>query len=53
MSEQPPLTADAVEVFIASLRQRSVPVNTIKSYASFVMKWSKQIRRWFPRHKQP
>jgi integrase/recombinase XerD len=33
MSEQPPLTTDAVEVFIASLRQRSVPVNTIKSYA--------------------
>jgi hypothetical protein len=26
-------TADAVEVFVASLRQRSVPVNTIKSYA--------------------
>jgi hypothetical protein len=25
-------TADAVEVFIASLRQRSVPFNTIKSY---------------------
>jgi integrase/recombinase XerD len=33
MSDQPPLTADAVEVFIVSLRQRSVPVNTIKSYA--------------------
>jgi len=33
MSEQPPLTADAVEVFIANLRQRSVPVNTIRSYA--------------------
>jgi site-specific recombinase XerD len=27
------LTADAVEAFVASLRQRSVPVNTIKSYA--------------------
>jgi integrase/recombinase XerD len=26
-------TADAVEVFVASLRQRSVPINTIKSYA--------------------
>jgi site-specific recombinase XerD len=26
-------TADAVEVFVASLRQRSAPVNTIKSYA--------------------
>lgn len=26
-------TADAVEVFVASLRHRSVPVNTIKSYA--------------------
>src|SRR6266480_5270966 len=26
-------TADAVEVFVASLRQRSVPVNTVKSYA--------------------
>lgn len=33
MSEQPPRTFDAVEVFVASLRQRSVPVNTIKSYA--------------------
>jgi site-specific recombinase XerD len=33
MSDQPPLTVDAVEVFVASLRQRSVPVNTIKSYA--------------------
>ena len=33
MSEQLPLTADAVEVFITSLRQRSVPVNTIRSYA--------------------
>ena len=32
MSDQPPLTVDAVEVFVASLRQRSVPVNTIKSY---------------------
>jgi integrase/recombinase XerD len=26
-------TADAVEVFVASLRQRSVPFNTVKSYA--------------------
>jgi integrase/recombinase XerD len=26
-------TADAVEAFVASLRQRSAPVNTIKSYA--------------------
>lgn len=26
-------TADAVETFVASLRQRSAPVNTIKSYA--------------------
>lgn len=33
MSDQPPRTADAIEVFVASLRQRSVPVNTIKSYA--------------------
>lgn len=33
MSEQPPQTSDAVEVFIASLRQRAVPLNTIKSYA--------------------
>jgi site-specific recombinase XerD len=33
MSDQPPLLADAVQVFVASLRQRSVPVNTIKSYA--------------------
>jgi integrase/recombinase XerD len=32
MSDQPPLTAEAVEVFVASLRQRSAPVNTIKSY---------------------
>src|SRR5437899_12869697 len=33
MPEQPPQTFDAVEVFVASLRQRSAPVNTIKSYA--------------------
>jgi hypothetical protein len=33
MSDPPPQTSDAVEVFVASLRQRSVPVNTIKSYA--------------------
>ncbi len=33
MSDQPPLLADAVETFVASLRQRLVPVNTIKSYA--------------------
>ena len=34
MSEEPEIpTADAVEAFVASLRQRSVPVNTIKSYA--------------------
>src|SRR5690349_394473 len=34
MSDQSEIpTADAVEVFVASLRQRSVPVNTIKSYA--------------------
>jgi integrase/recombinase XerD len=33
MPDQPPLTADAVEVFVTSLRRRSVPVNTIKSYA--------------------
>jgi site-specific recombinase XerD len=34
VSDQPEIpTADAVEVFVASLRQRSVPVNTIKSYA--------------------
>ena len=33
MSDQPPLTGDAVEVFVANLRQRSAPVNTIKSYA--------------------
>jgi site-specific recombinase XerD len=33
MSDQPPLLADAVEVFVASLRQRRVPINTIKSYA--------------------
>ena len=26
-------TADAIEVFVASLRQRSVPVNMVKSYA--------------------
>lgn len=32
MSDQPPLTAEAVEVFVASLRQRSAPVSTIKSY---------------------
>lgn len=34
MSDQSEIpTADAVEAFVASLRQRSVPVNTIKSYA--------------------
>ena len=34
MSDQPALPlADAVETFVASLRQRSVPLNTIKSYA--------------------
>lgn len=34
MSDQSQIpTADAVEAFVASLRQRSVPVNTIKSYA--------------------
>ncbi len=33
MSDQLPRTSDAIEVFVASLRQRSVPVNTIKSYA--------------------
>ncbi len=32
MSDQPPLLADAAQAFVASLRQRSVPVNTIKSY---------------------
>jgi site-specific recombinase XerD len=34
MSDQPaiPIT-DAVETFVASLRQRAVPLNTIKSYA--------------------
>ena len=34
MSNQPALpAADAVETFVASLRQRAVPLNTIKSYA--------------------
>lgn len=34
MSEQPNVpTLDAVETFVASLRQRAVPLNTIKSYA--------------------
>ncbi len=34
MSDHPDIpTADAVEAFVASLRQRSVPKNTIKSYA--------------------
>jgi len=33
MSDPPLQTSDAVEVFVTSLRQRSVPVNTIKSYA--------------------
>ncbi len=34
MADQPEIpTADAVETFVASLRQRSAPVNTIKSYA--------------------
>ncbi|HEY7417282.1 MAG TPA: tyrosine-type recombinase/integrase, partial [Ktedonobacteraceae bacterium] len=33
MSDQPLLLADAAEAFIASLRQRRVPVNTAKSYA--------------------
>jgi hypothetical protein len=31
MSDQPPLLADAVEAFVARLRQRSISVNTIKS----------------------
>ena len=33
MSDQSPRTSDAVEAFVVSLRQRSVPINTIKSYA--------------------
>ena len=34
MSDQTALpTLDATETFVASLRQRSVPINTIKSYA--------------------
>ena len=34
MSDQSEIpSADAVEVFVASLRQRSVPLNTVKSYA--------------------
>jgi hypothetical protein len=34
VSDQPALPlADAVETFVASLRQRAVPLNTIKSYA--------------------
>jgi len=34
MSDQDAIpTADAVETFVASLRQHAVPVNTIKSYA--------------------
>ncbi len=34
MSDQPEIpTADTVETFVASLRQRSAPLNTIKSYA--------------------
>ncbi|MGI9058031.1 MAG: tyrosine-type recombinase/integrase [Ktedonobacteraceae bacterium] len=34
MSEQAAIPiADAVETFVASLRQRAVPLNTIKSYA--------------------
>ena len=34
MSDHPAIpTADAVETFVASLCQRSVPKNTIKSYA--------------------
>src|SRR5579871_4019603 len=34
MSDQSEIpTADAVEAFVASLRQRSAPLNTIKSYA--------------------
>jgi len=34
MSEPPDVpTLDAVETFVASLRQRAVPLNTIKSYA--------------------
>lgn len=34
MSDQSgPPTAEAVEVFVASLRHRSAPVNTIKTYA--------------------
>lgn len=34
MSDQPAIPlVDAVETFVASLRQRAVPLNTIKSYA--------------------
>jgi site-specific recombinase XerD len=34
MSDQPAIpVTDAVETFVASLRQRAVPLNTIKSYA--------------------
>ncbi|GAC1393636.1 MAG: hypothetical protein NVS4B11_16890 [Ktedonobacteraceae bacterium] len=34
MSDQPALpTVDAVETFVVSLRQRAMPLNTIKSYA--------------------
>src|SRR5260370_6947697 len=34
MSDQSAIPlADAIETFVASLRQRSVPLNTIKSYA--------------------
>lgn len=34
MSNQPAIPlADAVETFVTSLRQRAVPLNTIKSYA--------------------
>src|SRR5437660_1835823 len=34
MSDQPAIPlADAVEAFVASLRQRAAPLNTIKSYA--------------------
>jgi hypothetical protein len=35
MSDQSAIPlADAIETFVASLRQRSVPLNTIKSYSS-------------------
>ena len=48
MSDRPALTAEAVEVFVASLRQRSAPVNTIKSYGHDLRLFVQAVHPEFP-----